>query len=470
MTCVTKQATRTGRKRRDNSRRAFRSALPFTLWQGLTIAAAIALASVAPWQTHAQDSRDESPTTGAHRDPATVLAAVTTQAKPATPSSATADEPANRRASLLSNIKTWGYQLQKLNMASAAASTYDLLVIDPSALDYGPKNWGRKMLQRLKLKPDGARRHVVAYLSIGEAESYRSYWRKHWVSERSDNAAAATATTTTSGTKHPTDNQLHKLQERITPPRPRRAKRPHRRLALRHTGIAQFSVTPNPSRLAHFASPDLNGFTAKIKSPLQFPTDKAPAWLGYENANWRGNFHVRYWHEGWQNLIRGSPQAAIDKLIAAGFDGVYLDRADAYEAWQFERRSAAKDMRHFIAQLARYARKQKPDFVVILQNAEELLEDPDLRQAIDAFAKEDLLYSQDDTGDDPVENAKQDIKRTLKYLKLAQQDRRPVLVIEYLQDHASQAAAGERLKLLGFIPYFGPRELDPPEILRHFAR
>ena len=99
-------------------------------------------------------------------------------------------------------------------------------------------------------------------------------------------------------------------------------------------------------------------------------------------------------------------------------------------------------------------------FFGILQDDDEFLEDPDLRQAIDAFAKEDLLYSQDDTGDDPVENAKQDIKRTLKYLKLAQQDRRPVLVIEYLQDHASQAAAGERLKLLGFIPYFGPRELD----------
>jgi cysteinyl-tRNA synthetase len=59
-----------------------------------------------------------------------------------------------------------------------------------------------------------------------------------------------------------------------------------------------------------------------------------PAWLGRENPEWEGNFKIEYWNEGWQVLIFGSNDSYLDKIIGAGFDGVYLDLIDAYEYFE----------------------------------------------------------------------------------------------------------------------------------------
>ena len=61
-----------------------------------------------------------------------------------------------------------------------------------------------------------------------------------------------------------------------------------------------------------------------------------PAWLAEQNPNWPGNYKVRYWDREWQNLIYGSPDAYLKKILDAGFDGVYLDIIDAFD--YFERR------------------------------------------------------------------------------------------------------------------------------------
>ncbi|ADO83033.1 endo alpha-1,4 polygalactosaminidase [Ilyobacter polytropus] len=54
---------------------------------------------------------------------------------------------------------------------------YDLLIIDS---DHMGKALSRSQVERLKKKKNGARRLVVAYFSIGEAENYRKYWKKQW--------------------------------------------------------------------------------------------------------------------------------------------------------------------------------------------------------------------------------------------------------------------------------------------------
>jgi cysteinyl-tRNA synthetase, unknown class len=56
-----------------------------------------------------------------------------------------------------------------------------------------------------------------------------------------------------------------------------------------------------------------------------------PAWLDSENPDWPGNYKVRYWLPEWQQLIYGHTQSYLDRILAAGFDGVYLDLIDAYE-------------------------------------------------------------------------------------------------------------------------------------------
>lgn len=64
----------------------------------------------------------------------------------------------------LEKVKSWFYQLQGVPDPDALVA--DLLVID---IDQDPAPF--------LLKPDGTPRAVAAYLSIGEAEDYRSYWK-----------------------------------------------------------------------------------------------------------------------------------------------------------------------------------------------------------------------------------------------------------------------------------------------------
>jgi cysteinyl-tRNA synthetase len=123
-------------------------------------------------------------------------------------------------------------------LAAAAATDFDLLVIDPLANDWAvsPDD-----LTPLRRKASGGRRLVLCYLSIGEAEDYRPYWRKEWK-----------------------------------------------------------------------------------KTP--------PPFLGPENPDWKGNYAVRYWDPGWQSLIAGKD--GLGRVVAAGFDGAYLDKVDEFDWWE----------------------------------------------------------------------------------------------------------------------------------------
>lgn len=59
-----------------------------------------------------------------------------------------------------------------------------------------------------------------------------------------------------------------------------------------------------------------------------------PDWLSDPNPEWPGNYKVKYWKDSWKLIILGTDNAYLDKLIYAGFDGVYLDIIDAYEYFE----------------------------------------------------------------------------------------------------------------------------------------
>jgi cysteinyl-tRNA synthetase len=65
---------------------------------------------------------------------------------------------------------------------AVAGTDYDLLVVDAFVEDgeRGPRWLTATEVHTLQRKPSGARRLVLAYLSVGEAESYRYYWRRQW--------------------------------------------------------------------------------------------------------------------------------------------------------------------------------------------------------------------------------------------------------------------------------------------------
>ncbi len=313
----------------------------------------------------------------------------------------------------LAGITSWGYQLQQLDVNQAAAAPHDLIVVDETLVGSGSARASGSDLARLKHKPDGQRRLVLSYLSIGEAEDYRGYWHSAWV-------APAASNTRTSG-----------LSEAAT-----------------------VSAVPAPARA------QLRLTIAEPDRPLYMPAAGAPAWLGPENAEWRGNFGVRFWNPDWKALVFGHRDSALDRIIAAGFDGVYLDRADVYAQWRREHPTAKVDMESFVGEIAAYARQHKPSFLVVMQNAEELLSSQHLRNALDGVAKEDLLFGVAGEG---RENSAADVEASLGFLKMARNDGLPVLVIEYIRDNDSVAKARRLIEGEGFVPYFGPRLLNSLE-------
>lgn len=84
----------------------------------------------------------------------------------------------------LSKVRYWAYQLQNIEkpgvVKKLAASKYDLLVIEPTQTVKGEEKFNtQKIVSRLKKSKarDGIHRKLVlAYIDIGEAENFRSYW------------------------------------------------------------------------------------------------------------------------------------------------------------------------------------------------------------------------------------------------------------------------------------------------------
>ncbi|MFH2142014.1 MAG: endo alpha-1,4 polygalactosaminidase [Bacteroidota bacterium] len=62
--------------------------------------------------------------------------------------------------------------------------------------------------------------------------------------------------------------------------------------------------------------------------------NNAPDWLYKENPDWKGNYKVLYWKSEWKDIIYGNSNAYLDKIMALGFDGVYMDIIDGFEYFE----------------------------------------------------------------------------------------------------------------------------------------
>jgi cysteinyl-tRNA synthetase, unknown class len=292
-----------------------------------------------------------------------------------TPAVAQSPEPAPQQqtSGTAAGPKSWGYQLQDIDPDQLATVPYDVIVIDYSRNGRPNQALTESELARLKVKPDGSMRTVLAYMSIGEAESYRYYWKWWW---------------------------------------------------------GDLWIVPNPLT--------------------------APAWRGKLNGEWGGNFAVRYWDKAWQDIIVGEG-GYLDRIVKAGFDGVWLDKVDSSLEDIAEGRPTAKaDMIAFIKKIGDRARAAKPGFLVFPQNGEALLADPTYRAMIDGFGKEDLLYGEEAFG---RPNTPASIAEKAALLKQLVTEGKPVLAVEYLDDKTKIAAARQQIASYGFVPHFGDKAL-----------
>ena len=82
-------------------------------------------------------------------------------------------------APALSAVDDFLYQLQGLDLAAIGNTMYDLVVMDYSADGTEAGEFGAAQIAALKHSP-GGEKIVLAYMSIGEAETYRFYWQDGW--------------------------------------------------------------------------------------------------------------------------------------------------------------------------------------------------------------------------------------------------------------------------------------------------
>lgn len=127
---------------------------------------------------------------------------------------------------------------------------------------------------------------------------------------------------------------------------------------------------------------------------------KPPFFLGPENPDWPENFKVRYWREDWWDI---AVRPYLDRILRAGFDGVYLDIIDGYWFWGERNRDiqgAADAMAELVCRIAAYCRVRTGEYFSICpQNGLAIIEDasPEWRerylQAISAVGVESLFYN-----------------------------------------------------------------------------
>jgi cysteinyl-tRNA synthetase len=188
----------------------------------------------------------------------------------------------------------------------------------------------------------------------------------------------------------------------------------------------------------------------------------APAFLLGENPEWKGNFRVKYWQADWQKLIL----ADVDKIMAAGFDGVYLDIVDGFETFEQDgknfiddrpnpetKQTYRRDMVEWVKAVAARARKTNPAALVIPQNGTQLLMHTDFLAAVDAVGVEDLF-----TNGDKLQNAA-DTKYILENLGPMIAAHKPVLDIEYPKRKERQSQIREQAAQHGFVWLMTDRQL-----------
>ncbi|HIP23894.1 MAG TPA: hypothetical protein EYG79_09930, partial [Rhodobacteraceae bacterium] len=225
----------------------------------------------------------------------------------------------------------------------------------------------------------------------------------------------------------------------------------------------------------------------------------APAWIVANDPDgWEGNYPVAYWHPEWKQIWLGNNGLVAD-LARRGFDGVYLDWVEAYSddsviaAARREGKDPRREMIRFVAQIGQAGRAVSPGFIVVAQNAAELVADRGYARSIDGLAQEQVWFdgaaSNRPAGDCPLPATEADIETRayeaslsracrrmyndfpdstlhvssegyIEDLTLARQRGLKVFTVDYTVKRQNIIDAITNSRQLGFVPFTSERALD----------
>lgn len=189
-----------------------------------------------------------------------------------------------------------------------------------------------------------------------------------------------------------------------------------------------------------------------------FGTISAEGLLLNEWPSWPGERFVRYWEPRWWDL---AVRPRLDRALAAGFDGVYLDTPLAYEEIDLAllpgtgRAELGRRMVDLIMRISAYVKRVNPAFEVYPQNSPELREHSGYVDAIDGIGMEELFFRATDepcTADFCAEN--------LAATRKLKEAGKTVLAVDYATSVEHRAEACRRYREEGFEGYVTVRALD----------
>jgi cysteinyl-tRNA synthetase len=224
-----------------------------------------------------------------------------------------------------------------------------------------------------------------------------------------------------------------------------------------------------------------------------------PDWItGGDPDGWVENYPVAYWRDEWQSIWLDD-DGLIAQIVASGFDGVYLDWVEAYsdpgvaKVAAHDGIDATHAMVNFIADIAALGQRSHPEFLVIGQNAIELIYRADYRRVVDGVSQEQTWFDggadNNPPGDCPLPARRRDVESATYLTSLSsicrlQHDAFPdstlhmsseeyledmssarelgfvVLTVDYATDPTNAAWVREESRRRGFIPFVGTRALD----------
>lgn len=174
--------------------------------------------------------------------------------------------------------------------------------------------------------------------------------------------------------------------------------------------------------------------------------------------DWPDEYFVRYWEGSWWDQV---VRPRVDRALAAGFDGVYLDTPLAYEEIDLSlvkgetRETLGRKMVGLIVRISQYAKQARPGFVVVPQNSPELQEHPGYTAAIDGIGIEELFFRATD------ERCTQDFcTENLAATRRLRSAGKLVLAVDYASRAGNVGKACQRYRDEGFTGYVTVRQLD----------
>ena len=328
----------------------------------------------------------------------------------APPTAALSSDSAADRHARLSRVSHWLYlisaNLSAQTVDQIAASTHNLVVLDfiPSEVNNTAYPMA-SVVARLHQAPHS--KLAIAYIDIGQAENYRTYWRPDW----------------------------------------------------------------------QVGTPD---------------------WIaGSDPDGWAGNYPVAFWRDEWRHIWL-SNQGLLQQILDAGFDGVYLDWVEAYSnpnVVTVARKDGVdpeQEIVRWVGDIAAFGRTQKPSFIVIGQNATDLVQNDAYLKIIDAISQEQIWFDgasdNNPPGDCPLPRTDAEVGSAAYLRQLSpacrnQYDRYPdstlhvssetylglltmardkgkiIFTVDYALQPDNVAWVYQTSRALGFVPYVSERRL-----------